>query len=124
MLVAVEDGRVLGTATLELGGRVDADDPPLRPEEAHIRMVGVDPGARGRGIGKALMEACLSEARAGGKTLATLHTTRRMTTAQRMYESMGFNRGPDRVFSDGFVLMSYSLPIGPDPPPRVPRTPG
>jgi GNAT superfamily N-acetyltransferase len=111
VLVAVEDGTILGTATLELDGRVDHDEPPLRPEEAHIRMVGVDPSARGRGIGKALMEACLAEARDHGKTLATLHTTRWMKTAQRMYEQMGFTRGPDRVFPDGFVLMSYSLPL-------------
>lgn len=112
VLVAIEDGRVLGTATLELDGRIDDDDPPLRPEEAHIRMVGVDPSARGRGIGRALMDACLEEAKRRGKTMATLHTTAHMTTAHRMYESMGFTRGADRVFPSGFVLMSYSLPIG------------
>ena len=112
VLVAVEDGRILGTATLEDDRRVDEDDdPPLRPEEVHIRMVGVDPAARGRGIGKALMEACLDEARRRGKTLVTLHTTARMKTAHHMYESMGFTRGSDRVFPDGFVLMSYSLPL-------------
>jgi len=112
VLVAVEGDRILGTATLELDRRIDDEDPPLRPEEAHIRMVGVDPSARGRGIGRALMDACLEEARARGKTLATLHTTIRMKTAQRMYESMGFTRGADRVFPSGFVLMSYSMPIG------------
>ncbi len=112
VLVAVEDSAILGTATIELARRIDPEDPPLRPEEAHIRMVGVDPAARGRGIGRALMEACLAEARARGKTLVTLHTTKWMTAAQRMYESMGFVRGPDRVFESGFRLMSYSLPIG------------
>jgi hypothetical protein len=30
-----------------------------------------------------------------------------MKTAQRMYESMGFERLGDRVFPDGFVLLSY-----------------
>ena len=113
VLVAVEDERILGTATLELDRRVDeVDDPPLRPEEAHIRMVGVDPSARRLGIGRALMDACLDEARRGGKSLVTLHTTARMKTAHRLYESMGFARGPDRVFPSGFVLMSYSLPLG------------
>ncbi len=112
VLVAVEDGDILGTATLELDGRVDDEDPPLRPGEAHIRMVGVDPSARGRGMGRALMDACLDEARSRGKTLITLHTTARMKAAQRMYESMGFTRGADRVFPSGFVLLSYSMPIG------------
>jgi ribosomal protein S18 acetylase RimI-like enzyme len=112
VLVAVEGDRILGTATLELDRRIDDEDPPLRPEEAHIRMVGVDPSARGRGIGRALMDACLEEARARGKTLATLHTTARMKAAHRLYESMGFTRGADRVFPSGFVLMSYSMPIG------------
>jgi ribosomal protein S18 acetylase RimI-like enzyme len=113
VLVAVEDGRILGTATLEDDHRVEEDeDPPLRPEEVHIRMVGVDPSARGRGIGRALMDACLDEARRRGRTLVTLHTTARMKAAQRMYESMGFTREADRVFPSGFVLMTYSLPIG------------
>src|SRR3990172_13319468 len=52
VLVAVENGRILGSATLELDGRID-DDPPLHPHEAHIRMLGVDPQARGRGIARA-----------------------------------------------------------------------
>ena len=112
VLVAVDDGRVLGTATLELDQRIEPDDDaPLGPGQAEVRMVGVLPKARGRGIGRALMDACLREARAAGKTLVTLHTTKRMRTAQRMYESMGFERGPDRVFENGFVLLSYSLPL-------------
>ena len=50
ILVAVEDGRILGSATLELDGRIDEDeDGPLAPGEAHIRMLGVAPrGTRPR----------------------------------------------------------------------------
>ena len=53
------------------------------------------------------MEACANEARARGKTRLTLHTTERMIVAQRMYESMGFVRGADRTFPDGFSLLTY-----------------
>ena len=60
VLVAVEDGEVLGSATLELGERIDDDDPPLAPDEAHIRMLGVDPEARGRGVARALIGACFA----------------------------------------------------------------
>jgi ribosomal protein S18 acetylase RimI-like enzyme len=113
VMVAVEDGRIVGSATLELDGRVDPDgDGPLAPHEAHIRMLGVDPSARGRGVARQLMASCEETAREGGRTLMTLHTTARMRGAQRMYASLGYVRDEDRVFPDGFVLLSYSKQLG------------
>jgi ribosomal protein S18 acetylase RimI-like enzyme len=112
ILVAVEEGRILGTATLELFDRVEPeDDSTLHPEEAHVRMVGVDSGERRRGIARALFDRCFAIARANGKTFLTLHTTERMSTAQRMYEAMGFHRLDDRVFPDGFVLLTYRIEL-------------
>jgi ribosomal protein S18 acetylase RimI-like enzyme len=109
VLVAVEDGRILGTATIEMDGRIDQEgDGPLAPGEVHIRMLGVSQDARGRGVARALMEASEQRARERGRTLVTLHTTRRMPVAQRMYERLGYERGPDRRFDDGFVLLSFS----------------
>jgi ribosomal protein S18 acetylase RimI-like enzyme len=108
ILVAVEGGRILGTATLEMDGRTDHEDDPLGPDESHIRMLGVAPNARGRGIGRMIVEACEERASASGRALMTLNTTLRMEIAQRMYESMGYARGEDRIFPDGFVLLSYS----------------
>jgi ribosomal protein S18 acetylase RimI-like enzyme len=107
ILVAVEDDRILGSATLELEGRTDDQDGELAPEEAHIRMLGIHPDARRRGIAKALMAACLERARRHGKTRITLHTTHRMRAAQAMYGSLGFERRDDLVFPDGFVLLTY-----------------
>jgi ribosomal protein S18 acetylase RimI-like enzyme len=111
VLVAVEDGRVLGSLTLELEGRIrdedDEDFRPLDPGEAHIRMLGVDPGARGRGVARAMMAAAERLAGEAGKSLVTLHTTRRMAAAQAMYERLGYERTEDRVFPDGFVLLGY-----------------
>ena len=112
ILVAVEDDRILGSATLELDARVELeDDPTLGPEEAHIRMLGVHPDARRRGVARTLMAACLDRARERGKTRMTLHTTHRMEAAQQMYEGLGFHRLPDRVFPDGFVLLTYERSI-------------
>ncbi len=112
VLVAVEDECVLGSATLELHGRTEEDpDEPLAAGEAHIRMLGVDPSARRRGIARLLMQACTERAREAGKTFVTLNTTPPMTSAQQMYESMGFERAADRVFPDGFVLLSYEKAI-------------
>jgi ribosomal protein S18 acetylase RimI-like enzyme len=69
ILIAVDEGRVVGCVTLELEGRVgDWDgDPPLEPGEAHIRMLGVDPAARARGVGTRLMAAAEARARDAGK---------------------------------------------------------
>jgi ribosomal protein S18 acetylase RimI-like enzyme len=111
VLVAAEDGRILGSLTLELEGRVrDEDDDehrPLEPGEAHIRMLGVDPHARGRGVARALMEAAEARALEAGKSVVTLNTTRRMAAARAMYERLGYERTEDRVFPDGFVLLGY-----------------
>lgn len=114
VLVAVEDGRILGSATLELEARVpggEREAAPLPPGEAHLRMVGVDPEARGRGVGRLLVQACVERAREAGKSLLTLNTTPRMWAARRLYESMGFRRRPDQVFEDGTRLLSYELPL-------------
>jgi ribosomal protein S18 acetylase RimI-like enzyme len=112
ILVAVEDGHVLGSLTLELDARVrDEDDQelrPLGPGEAHIRMLGVDPAARARGVARALMAESEARARAAGKTFMTLNTTHRMKAAQAMYERLGYDRAEDIVFPDGFVLLGYT----------------
>jgi GNAT superfamily N-acetyltransferase len=117
VLVAAEDGQILGTATLELDRRVDEGQDHRAAErlpahEAHVRMVAVDPAVRRRGIGRALMEECIRVARQKGKTLLTLYTTERMKAAHTMYESMGFRRGDDWQVTEDFALWSYELPLG------------
>jgi ribosomal protein S18 acetylase RimI-like enzyme len=112
VLVAIEDGRILGSLTLELNERVrdssDEDHRPLAEGEAHIRMLGVDRAARGRGVARALMEESEAIARAAGKTVMTLNTTKRMAAARAMYERLGYERTDDTVFPDGFVLLGYT----------------
>jgi len=114
VLIALEEGRILGSATLELDERIEDDDDDLPPDQAEIRMLGVDPGQRGRGVARAIMDACFAWAAKAGKTRMLLHTTQRMKAAQEMYGSLGFERLPDRVFPDGFVLLTYERPIPPE----------
>jgi GNAT superfamily N-acetyltransferase len=111
--VAVEDGRVLGCVTLELDDTVGDDDKELPPEMSCIRMLGVRTEARGRGIGRALVQRCIDRTAEVGKTIVTLRTTRLMTTAQRLYGDMGFVHDPDRdvEFDDGFTLIAYRLQL-------------
>lgn len=113
VLAAVDDGEVLGTVTLELDDRIPGGHArdPLAPDEAHVRMLGVRPDVRRRGVGRRLMEACIEAARAAGKRRLTLNTTEDMTAARRMYDGMGFRRGPDKVWDDGFRLLSYELDL-------------
>lgn len=113
VLVAVEEERILGTVTLELEERVEGghERPPLAPDQAHVRMLGVHPDAQGRGIGRRLMFACIDRARRAGKARMSLDTTDQMKAAQHLYESMGFRRGPDLVFDDDFRLRVYEMPL-------------
>ena len=107
ILVATDDDQIIGSATLELDGRTSLDDGPLAPHQAHIRMLGVHPDARGRGAAKALMAACEARARETGRTVLTLNTTERMAAAKAMYEGLGYRRQADEIMPDGSVLLAY-----------------
>lgn len=113
ILGAVEEGRVVGTVTVELTGRIPGGHPrpPLEPDQGHVRMLGVHPDAQRRGIARRLMETAAEEARGAGKRRITLETTELMLAAQQLYESMGYRRGDDLVFDDGFRLRTYELPL-------------
>ena len=108
LLVAVEDGRVVGTVTLYLG----PGSMQWRPGDAMFRLLAVDPAARGRGIGHALFQACLNRARAAGKRRMALHTTEWMATARAMYERAGFRREPEGdVRLPGVTIIAYAADL-------------
>ena len=113
VLGAFRDGRVIGSVTVEVTDRIPGGHPrpPLEPDQAHVRMLGVLPDARGQGVGRALMDAAVEEARRAGKRRITLETAVAMRAAQGLYGSMGFRRGPDRVYEDGFRLRTYELTL-------------
>lgn len=113
VLVAVEDGRILGSATIELNGLIGDDDHELPPGGAVLRMVGVDPGARRRGVGRALVKEVSDRVRAAGRQTLILRTTSPMKAAQTLYESMGFVRDEslDMPASEAFTLMGYRLQL-------------
>lgn len=112
ILVAVEDGRILGSATLETEEAGLGDD-PIEPGTANMRMLGVAPESRGRGAGRALAEACVRRARRLGKHALTLHTTQEMTVAQNLYTSLGFVRDTARDWdvTEDFTLYAYRLDL-------------
>jgi ribosomal protein S18 acetylase RimI-like enzyme len=69
VFVALVDGRIAGSVTLELTQRIpdDHNSAPLGPDEAHVRMLGVGPEFRRQGVAKMLMQRCIVAARDAGK---------------------------------------------------------
>ncbi|TMK20889.1 MAG: GNAT family N-acetyltransferase [Actinobacteria bacterium] len=105
LFVALDGDRIVGSATFYPPG--STEDRP--PGWAGVRLVGVHPDARGRGVARALTEECLRRARADGATAVGLYTSTIMTAARRLYERIGFVREPehDREFVPGLTLMRY-----------------
>jgi ribosomal protein S18 acetylase RimI-like enzyme len=96
LLVAERAGRVVGAVTWY--GDAAAEGLGWPPGWAGLRALGVDPAARGHGVGRALIEACRQRARAAGAPVLCLHTAGFMTAAVALYESLGFRRDPSFDF--------------------------
>ena len=119
-LVAELDGVVVGSVILYPAGTVFY----LPNEEAvtlpcpEIRLLAVAPAARRRGVGAALVEACIERARQAGVEAITLHTIEFMQVAMRMYERMGFVRAPELDFRPtededvDVVIKGYRFDLG------------
>jgi ribosomal protein S18 acetylase RimI-like enzyme len=107
--VAVEDDRVLGSVTFAQPGSPYREI--ARDDEGEFRMLAVDPAARGRGVGKALVELCLRRSRELGYAGVRMSTMDKMTSAHRVYERLGFTRMPDDDWSPepGVALLAYGL---------------
>lgn len=94
LLVAVDtDQTVLGSLTYARGGNRYAQ--LASDHECEIRMLGVHPDARGRGVGELLVRAAMARGSADGAVRMVLSTQTEMKAAQRLYERLGFTRRPD-----------------------------
>ena len=85
--VVEAEGRVLGGAGVApLAGTNDGT--------CELRKMYFLPAARGRGMGRRLLERCLAEARALGYRRCYLETLTGMDAAQALYQKVGFVRIP------------------------------
>ena len=110
LLVADIGGSVVGAVAYFGPGAMPRAE-FFEPEWPIIRMLVVDPVARGLGIGRRLTEACVARARRDGSRLIALHTSPAMRVALAMYLRMGFvldRTAPDRF---GVPYGVYLLPM-------------
>ncbi|HET9256696.1 MAG TPA: GNAT family N-acetyltransferase [Pseudonocardiaceae bacterium] len=86
--VACLGGQLAGTVTYLPPGPKDYQRVPQ--EWAVIRVLGVGPAWRGRGVARALTEDCLALAKADHAPAVGLHTAEMMVAARTLYERAGF----------------------------------
>jgi len=84
-LVAEIEGTVVGVLLME----------PLGDQEGWISKLFVDEPARGRGVGRALLEAAVARARERGWTALGLRTRTVFQAAISLYERAGWRRDED-----------------------------
>jgi GNAT superfamily N-acetyltransferase len=116
MIVAEMAGAVVGSVLLCPAGSVMPDPGighDLRFAVPEVRLLAVGPAGRGRGVGRRLMEECITRTRAGGAPALTLHTTDIMAVAMRLYERMGFARAAELDFSPapGMLVKGYRIAL-------------
>jgi ribosomal protein S18 acetylase RimI-like enzyme len=113
VLTAVDtDGTLLGGVTFVGSGGPWAD--MAGEGETEFRMLAVARAGRRRGVGEALVRACLARAReTDGCVRIVLSTQSGMHAAHRIYERLGFVRSPERDWEPrpGIALMAYAMDL-------------
>jgi len=87
---------------------------PERPDTALLRILLVDPGARGLGIGGRLVDAVLEFARAAGQRRVRLWTNHPLAAARHLYLERGFRlvgEEPHRSFGVDLIGQTYELEL-------------
>lgn len=102
--IAESDGRLLGSVFVMKGS----------DSIAKLRLLYVEPEARGSGLGKRLVESCIGFARSAGYQTLTLWTQDVLEPARRIYNAAGFRRvksEPHHSFGRDLVGETWDLAL-------------
>ncbi|MGI5372685.1 GNAT family N-acetyltransferase [Streptomyces sp. CA-251387] len=112
IFVAVTDlGDLLGTVTFT---RPNSEYAQIaNASDAEFRMLAVAPEGRKQGVGQALVQKCIAQARREGFKRLIISTKDDMYAAHRLYERIGFYRLPSLDWSPlpGVALLVYGIDL-------------